>query len=148
MSELRNFHVEEMGQKYDRIENSLWYLSELALRGATEIDNYLIERDNDFSHVQELAEILRKYELKNTDTFFTAPRFPYTSFWKVIKKDSNKEIRTLPELALEMKLLRSELETVPKNSERLKEIISFLCDCSQEFSNEWYHPCHYLLSAR
>jgi len=136
MSELKDFYVEKIGHDYDRIENSLWYLSELALHGAIEIDNYLLGRNHDFSHVRELAGILEKYQLKDTDTFLTEPYFPYSPLWKAVRKNSDKDIRSISEFALEMRLLRSELENVPANSKRLKELCSLFCDFSREFSNE------------
>ena len=71
MTELKDFYVEKIGHDSARIENSLWYLSELALRGAIEIDDYLLGRTHDFGHVQELAEILGKYQLRDTDTVLT-----------------------------------------------------------------------------
>ena len=136
MSELRDFYVEKIGHNYDRIENSLWYLSELALRGAIEVDNYLIGRNHDFSHVQEFAGILEKYQLQDTDTVLTEPHFPYLPLWRAVRKNSDKEIRHYSELALEMRLLRYELKDVPANSKRLEELRSLLCNFSREFSNE------------
>ncbi len=90
MSELRNFYVEKMGHNPERLENSLWYLSELASQGAIEIDNYLLERNYDFSHVREFAEILGKYQLKYTDTALTEPHFPYLPLWRAVRKNSEK----------------------------------------------------------
>ena len=45
----------------------------------------------------------------------------------------------MSELALEMKLLRSELEDIPVNSKRLEELRSLLCDLSREFFNEQHN---------
>jgi len=139
MSELKDFYVEKIGHDYNRIENSLWYLSELTLHGATEVDNYILGRNHNFSHVQELAVILRKYQLKDTDTALTGPHFPYLPLWRAIRKNSDKDIRRMSELALEMKLLRSELEDIPVNSKRLEELRSLLCDLSREFFNEQHN---------
>jgi len=138
MSELKGFYVEKICHDYDRVENSLWYLSELSLHGAIEIDNHLLGRNHDFSHVQELAGILEKYQLKDTDTALTELHFPYLPLWKAVRKNSDKDIRWMSELALEMRLLRSELKDVPTNSKRLEELSSLLCDLSREFSNEQY----------
>jgi len=136
MSKLKDFYVGKMGLEYARIENSLWYLSKLALHGAMEISNCLLGRNHDFSHVQELAGILEKYQLKDTDTCLTEPNFPYLPLWRAIKKNSDKEIKYSSELALEMRLLKSELKDVPANSKRLDELHSLLLDFSREFSNE------------
>lgn len=43
MTDLKDFYVDEIGHDYNRIKNSCWYLSELSLESAIEIDNYLIE---------------------------------------------------------------------------------------------------------
>lgn len=136
MSELKEFYVKKIGHDYNGIKNSLWYLSKLALRGAIEIDNFLLGRNHDFSHVQEFAEILEEYQLKDTDTAINEPNFPYLPLWMAVRKNSDKDIRKMQELALEMRLLRFELEDVPANSKKLKEFRSFLNDLSIEFSNE------------
>jgi len=136
MGELKDFCVKKINHDYDRIENSLWYLSKLFLWGAIEIDNYLLGRNYDFNHVRELAGILEKYQLKDTDTALTEPNFPYLPLWRAVRRNSDKDIRWMSELALEMRLLRSELGDVPANSKKLEELHSLLCDFSREFSNE------------
>jgi len=141
MSKLKDFYVEKMGHDYNRIENSPWYLSQLALRGAIEVDNHLLGRSQNFSHVQELVGILEKYQLKDTDTALTEPIFPYLPILRVIRKSSDKNLRWMSELALEMRLLRSELGDIPDNSKRLEELRSLLCDFSKEFFNEQYQSC-------
>jgi hypothetical protein len=138
MSKLKDFYVKTIGHSYERIENSPWYLSKLALHGAIEIGKYLLEGNHDFSHVQELAGILERHQLEDTDTASTAHHFPYFPLWKAVRDKSNKNIRLMSELALEMRLLRSELGDVPANSKRLEELYSLLCDLSREFSNEQY----------
>ncbi len=120
----------------NRMESSLGYLSLLALDGAIEIDNYLLGRNSDFSHVHEFAEILEKYQLKDTDTALSEPYFPYLSLWRSMRKNSDKMVQFHSELALEMRLLRSELENIPANPQKLKELRSLLCDLSREFSYE------------
>ena len=137
MSELKKFYVKEVGHEYDRIESSSWYLAELALHGAIEIDNHILGRNHDFCHIQELAEILGKYQLKDTDTALTEPNFPYLPFWRAFRKNSEKDIRWLSELALEMRLLRPELNDI-SNSKRLEELRNLLCSLSSELSNwQW-----------
>jgi len=91
MSELKDFYVKEMGYDYGRIENSLWYLSELSVRGAVEIDNYILGRNHNFEHVQELTSILEKYPLKDSDTALTAPHFPYLPVTRAVQKDSDTQ---------------------------------------------------------
>jgi hypothetical protein len=61
-----------------------------------------------------------------------------------IKKNSNKEIRSIPELALGIRLLTYELEKVliQPNSETLGDLSSFLCDFTQELikADQLYNP--------
>lgn len=135
MSELKDFYTGKMGHDYSGIENSCWYLSELALNGALEVDNYVLGRGEGFAHVQELTEILGKYQLKDTDTSLTEPNFPYMPLWRAVRKNSDKEIRWMSELALEMRLLRSELEEIP-TSKKLEELRDVLNDFSREFLRE------------
>ena len=74
--------------------------------------------------------------MKDTDTALTEPNFPYLPLWRAVRRNSDKDIRWMSELALEMRLLRSELGDVPANSKKLEELHSLLCDFSREFSNE------------
>ncbi|MAH49518.1 hypothetical protein CMI37_27095 [Candidatus Pacearchaeota archaeon] len=143
MSKLKDFYVEEIGHDPQKIENSPWYLSELALHGAVEVDDFLIRRNHDFSHVQELAEILGNYQLRDTDTALTEPNFPYLPLWRAVRKSTDKDIRSMSELASEMRIFRTELEEIPANPTRLEALRSLLRDLSVEFSNE---QCHNLPS--
>ena len=100
------------GHDYAQLENSLWYLSELALRGAEEIDNYRLGKITDFSHLQEFTGILSRYQLKDTDNALTKPNFLYLPLWRAFRNNSCKEIMNYSELALEMRLFRYELEDI------------------------------------
>lgn len=137
MSELRDFY-QKLGHDVNYLESSPNYLLELALAGATEIDNNILGRNNDFSHVQELAGILRKYKLNDKDdlwTTFTSP-FSYFALSTAINKGTDKRLINFPELALEMRLLTLDLESIPSNPKRLEELREFLLDLSQEFLSE------------
>ena len=136
MSSLKERYVEKIGYDYERIKTEPWYLAQLALEGALEIDFYLLGKNNDFSHVQELADILREYQLKDSDNALTCPYFPYLPIWRAMKKDSDKNIGKYSGLALEMRLLNAELNDIPFKANRIKELSSFLCDLSREFSSE------------
>lgn len=144
MSKLKDFYVKKQGCEYDRIETSLRYLSQLAGYGAREVNDYLLGKNQSFEHVQELAGILEKYQLKDTDTILTLSQFPYPYIWDAVRKKSDKELRWISELALEMRLLRYELNDIPNNSQKLKELCSLLCDISNDFLNERYEYRHYL----
>lgn len=138
MSKLRSLYVETIGLNHDQIENSLWYLSELSLEGAIEIDNHLLGNNDDFSHVKELTKILEKYQLNDDDSFLTKYDFPYLPIWRAFKKNSDKNIQFIPELALEMRLFRSDLEIIPSDYKRLEDFRTLLCDLSKEFFNDRY----------
>lgn len=142
MSELKEFYVKKMGHDYTRIENASWYLAELSLRAAVDIDNHLTKKASDFSNVQELAEILKKYQLKDTDGPLAMFCFPYLPFWRAVKKGSEKELRWVSELALEMRLLRYEIDDIPINYEMLEELRSLLCNLSKEFSVDQCYQDH------
>ena len=45
-------------------------------------------------------------------------------------------MKTIPEVALEVKLFVMELECIPEDPERLKELRSALCDISRGFLRE------------
>lgn len=111
--------------------NSSWYLCELALQGAIEVDNYSSGRNHDFSSVQELGELFGGYRL-DTDKEYTLD-FQYMLARRVILKNSDKEIRWRGELALELSLLRSELRDFPNGSLTPVETRDLLLDFSREF---------------
>ncbi len=109
-----------------------------------DIDNYIAGRSTTLTSVRELVELLKTYQLSDTNKMnaYLFEKF-YNPLWKAMIKNSDKnEIKNIPELALEMQLLTSELDNVDKNSntERLKTIISpFLSDYTREliaFSSE------------
>ena len=101
---------------------------------AIDLDRYIRRADHDLGNIKEIANLLEKYQLKDADKSFTRN---FTSFyeplWNAMKKDSCKELRYVSEIALEMRLLRSELENIPNNHKRLEELSSFLCCLSSEF---------------
>ena len=140
MRKLKDFYVELTGHEYDKIKNKSWYLSELALDSAIEVDNYKLGRSNDLSNFQELIEILKEYQLTDSHNALTEPSFPYMPLFKFLRKGSDKDIRKYPEVALEMRLFRYKLEEVladpKKDDEKLKETVSLLCELNREFANE------------
>lgn len=121
----------------ESLEKTSFYLRELASRSAIEVDNFSLRGKKEFSHTNELGEILGKYQLKDSDKYIN--NFPYMPLWKAIIKNSEKEIREISELALEMRLLRYELNEIPNlPKKRLEELTHFLCDLSKEFSSEYF----------
>jgi hypothetical protein len=147
MSELKDLYTKTIKHDYNEIKHSPWYLAALTIRGAIEIDNHILRRNNDFSHIQELAKILEEYQLQDTDKAPTETHFPYLTFWKATQRKSDKKIKNHSELALEIRLLKSELEDIPTNPKRLEKLSSFLCDFSTELlSTEQRHNPHYRLA--
>jgi hypothetical protein len=135
MSELRDMYI-QLGSNIEQLETSPDYLADLAIRGATETDNYLLGRNKDFGHVRELAEILKKHQLKDTDDALSISEFPYIPLWRAMSRDGPKKITDFAELALEMRLLRAELGSIPADSNRLEEMRAFLCVLAREFSSD------------
>ncbi len=116
-------------------------LSNLSVRGAGEIDNYLLGRNNNFACVKYFEKILKIYPLKGTDTLpASSDANFYLSVWRAIKH--SKQIPSILELSLSMNLLEKELKAVP-DSNHLEELRSFLCNLSVEFSREKYTPAHF-----
>jgi len=109
-------------------------LAQQSVDCALEIDDYLLGRSKGFQRTKEFSELLKNYQLKDTDNALTIQddNF-YLSLWKAMKKDSQKELRKFPELALEMRLLRAELDNIENSGKnKLEELRSLFCDLSQE----------------
>ena len=122
MSNLKSSYVEKIRRDSTQLEKSSFYISDLALQGGIEIDNYLQGRNNKFEHVQELTEILERYQLSDTDTHLFG--FSYMCLWKTMRVDSDKEVRYCSELAIEMNLLRFELRDIPNNYKPARKLFA------------------------
>jgi|SRR3989344_5679543 len=117
-----------MGNEYSSAE-----ISDIALFGAIEVDNYLRDINIGFENVQRLAGILREYPVEEY--------FSYVPLWNAFRDKSSRKTETISEVALETRLFVLELEDVPSDNERLKELGSALCDISKVFlrrSNSGY----------
>lgn len=127
--------------KFDKIETVLTYLTDLVSFAEREVNNCLFDGIYDFSKTKELGRILEEYQLRDDNTS-PSGSFPYFSFWRVVRKDSNKIIRNIPELALEMRLLRYEIDNAQDSStERLELLRSVLYDLYIEFLSETKIRC-------
>lgn len=132
----------DLGNIYEK--GSLDYYAILAFNGATEIDNYLLGRNNDFSNIQELSRTLERHQLKYADNFLSFPFFEYEALLNFFRDNSKKDIITHSDFVLEMRLFRAELDSIPKKSKRLEEMRSLLCDLCDKYSvqaDEGYGPC-------
>ena len=140
MNIIRELFIKQ-GRNPDRLDNELDYLGEIALVSAEEIDSYRIGDENRFAgfdHTKELVNILKKYQLTDTSGFEERYRFPYIPIRRCMIGNSNKKLAKYPELALEMRLLRSELEHITSSSEeRQLEITSFLFELSGALLTEY-----------
>lgn len=135
MSSLKDFKIKQ-GFDYDLLKTNRIYISQLAVDGALEIDNYLRQQDTNFGNVKELAEILGEYQLKVTDDAITGPNFPYLTLWRAVNQGSNKTLVNLEDLAMEMQLLRSELNDIPANPRRLEDMRDWLVNMSRVFASD------------
>lgn len=102
---------------------------------AIDVDNYILGRNSNLDGAKFISELLKKYQLDDTK------RVPmghfadlYVPLWNAARKNSGKEINTSSELALEMRLLRSELDNI-YSSKRLEELRDFLVYFSSECLN-------------
>lgn len=122
--------------KFDRIETALSYLTDLVSFAETEVDNYLLKKSSDFAKTRELGRILEEFQLRD-DTTSLSSVFPYIPFWRAVRKNSDKGVIYTCELALEMRLLRYELDNVPfDDTKRLEQLRSVLYDLFIEFLSE------------
>lgn len=116
----------------------------LTAEAAIDLILYRNGESRNLSVIQKLASFMKKYQLEDNKQInpslyccFYAPLI------NAIKKNSNKEIRSIPELALEMRLLICELEKVlVQPSETLGDLSYFLCDFTQELikADQLYNP--------
>jgi len=109
---------------------------------AVVLDNYAKGRGTNISSIQELIKVFKKYQPSENSKI--GPNL-YIQFYdplvRAMRKCFKKDIRDTSELALEMRLLISELETIKTkpNQERInKKIIPFLCTYSQELMTSNY----------
>jgi len=116
----------------------------LTAEAAVDLILYSNDQSRDLSIVQKLANFMKKYQLKDNEQINPSL---YCCFYgpliNAIKKNSDKEIRSIPELALEMKLLTFELENVSiQPNKTLEDLSSFLCDFTQELikTDQLYNP--------
>jgi len=136
MSELKDLYVNKLGNEYYRLECSADYLAQLTVQGALELDLCSQGKDFDLSHSKEFSDILKKYQLKENDTFLLSSPFPHMAIWQTMRKNSQKTPNYTCEVALEMRLFRYELDDAISNPSRAKDIILVLCDLSREFACE------------
>ena len=106
---------------------------------AVDIENYARGGNINSSNIQAiqaLIDVFKKYQPKANSKISPSLYIQfYDPLVRAIKKSSNKDIRDTSELALEMKVLISELETIKfsaKEKKVSKKIIPFLCQYSQE----------------
>ena len=94
-------------------------LADLTSLCAIEMDRYVQGLDYDSKSLDKFKQTLSDLQLKDTDNFMTVNNEEfYLAIYKVAKKDSDKELRRGPDLALEMRLLRMELDGATDNKER------------------------------
>jgi hypothetical protein len=99
-----------------------------------ELDRYIYKRDKDLTNYNLVSEILEKSYSNIKDNFYLFLTEAYMPLYKAINRNSNKTIKNVSDLALEIKLLNSELKDVLVNptAGRSEMIGSFLIDFSRE----------------
>lgn len=88
-------------------------LSELTCEVATELDNYLLQRGQGFSALDEFRDYLGKNLISSDSTYLDPVCTPFhLDLAKAMRENSQKEVRHMSELALEMRLLYNDLGIV------------------------------------
>jgi len=137
MSKLKDTYI-DLGSKPGDLDESMSYLAELASCSAIDVDNFVLGRDNYLGHVEEFANILGRYQLpdegwfeKIGDPLWYSPLFD-------VFMEGDKDLVLVSEAALEMSLLRLELESVASGqnigNERMKNMRSSLVELSRKYS--------------
>lgn len=112
----------------------------LLSEAAIDLDNYQNGRSTDLDSVKKVVGFLKKYQLKDTDKIVdNIGMHSFIHFYlplrNAVMKDTNKTIiSNTSELALEMRLLTSELEDINPDSITLSSLVSFLVDFSKEIT--------------
>ena len=105
----------------------------LTSKAAIEIDSFILEIPYSLDSLEELGIVLEKYQLKDSRDYLPDPNFPYIRLCNAITRGSDKDITTFQELALEMRLLRSELCNISSRPTSLVDLRTTLCNLSAEF---------------
>lgn len=117
-------------------------LASMACNAAIDIDNYIRGSETDFSGVREFTEIIGENLIRDSDSDKITGGFPYLALAEAMRKNSDKEIKYVSELALEMRFFYSELSDLENLSEeRLKSLRSFCVKTSDEILTE--HELNY-----
>ena len=113
-------------------------LSTLANSAAIELDNYCVGKNIGLEYTKELARIFRTYQPKDGD-YSLYGSFPYNPpLANTVRQGSDKEIRHITELPLEMKLLTMELDNPTKNMNTAEMLRDVLVTFSKECMNHAY----------
>ena len=115
----------------------LSYLDPMTVaEAAIDFDNYMNSRSKDMESIRQVAECLKEYQLKGDDMpgMYQMMRF-YWPLINAMRESSCKNIDSVQATALEMRLLRYELEN--PRAESADSLISFLCAFSRELSRAY-----------
>src|SRR3989338_9735685 len=110
------------------------YLNVLFNHAAVEIGHYIREGKGDFTYVNEFTDLIKEHIPKDDEfTSLTKTKFPYWALCVGIEYGSNKKLKEVAELSLQMRLLSSELSTIEELSkERLENLRDFICNFNNQ----------------
>lgn len=119
----------------EEVESTHDYLLNMSVNAAIEIDLHLRGKDDDFSCLDQLLATFGRYQLEgNDDEIARFSEFAYWALSKTVYRDSQKELHEVTELALEMRLLRSEMERyATMNRDELAELRDLCVGLSRDF---------------
>ena len=120
-------------------------LADLTSECAIEVDRYVQGLDYNSKPLDRFRQVLSDLQLKDTDNFMTVNDTGfYLALYEAAKKDSNKELKRFSDLALEMRLLRIELDCATETREKGELARSILVNLSKEFSSRVEPFKHYV----
>lgn len=122
-------------------------LASLTSECAIEMDRYVQGRDYNPVPLQRFNQTLSDLQLRDTDDFMTSNNVDFhMAIYEVVRRGSNKPLQRWSDLALEMKLLRMELETATESKEKGAWARSMLVNLSGEFSARVEPLRHYMVA--
>ena len=114
------------------LDNNFVYLNRLLSRAIVELDNHRVGRNDDFINFNDFLDFLKRTQLKDSDNILNTPD-PHYSLWYAMQKDSPKNLGDYSKSALEMRLMRMELDQAFESEEKLCHARNLLLKIGEEY---------------
>lgn len=126
-----------VGLDPDRLDTDFTYLAGLTSIAAIELDKISLERSNEREHILEFTELLRKYQIDETEANLANNAWQPSqsvALWHAFRGAKPKMTR-MSEVGLEMWLFRKELETLdPTDKEKVAHLRGAMVRTSRFFA--------------